>query len=93
MSESGDFRNSGGRDKIALIYKCHFKKIYETLGVFPSGEAAAADAVENYGKLVNDPMKALYWKFTFEFGKMYDRMLREWCKKCINELEGIKSGS
>ena len=70
----------------------YFKKIYETLNVFPSGEATAADAVENYGKIVNDPMKALYWKFTFEFGKMYDRMLLEWCKKCIDELEGLKNG-
>ena len=70
----------------------YFKRLYEALGVFPGGETAAADAVESYAKIVKDPMKALYWKFTFEFGMMYDKMFHEWCKNCIDELERLKNG-
>ena len=69
----------------------YFKKLHERLDVFPNGQEEAVDTVRNYSAMVDDPMKALYWKFTIEFGIMYDRLLREWCGHCIEELEGSKN--
>ena len=71
----------------------YFQKLHDRIDLFPNGENAASDAAKSYGELIDDPMKALYWKFTIEFGKMYDKMLREWSEECIKELEEIKRGN
>ena len=39
--------------------------------------------------MIDDPLKALYWKFTIDFGIMYEKMLKEWCDNCVRELEGL----
>ena len=58
--------------------------------VFPDeGEKASADA-EMYRRAIEHPEKALYWKFTIEFGRMYEKMQREWCEYCIRELEALQ---
>ena len=69
----------------------YFKNLRKKLDVFPNGQGEAFDAARNYSAAVDDPLKALYWKFTIEFGMMYDRLLLEWCEHCIEELEGIKN--
>ena len=43
-----------------------------------------------YKNRIEDPLKALYWKFTIDFGVMYEKMLKEWSEHCVKELEGIK---
>ena len=67
-----------------------FFKAFRDASVFPDeGEQASADA-EMYRQAVNDPEKAVYWKLTIEFGRMYEKMQREWCEYCISELEGLR---
>ena len=43
-----------------------------------------------YKLAVDNPEKAIWWKFTIEYGRMYERMQREWCERCIRELEGLQ---
>ena len=43
-----------------------------------------------YRQVVDHPEKAVYWKLTIEFGRMYEKMQREWCEYCIRELEGLQ---
>lgn len=58
--------------------------------VFPDDGKQAAATAELYQAAVNDPEKAVYWKLTIEFGRMYERMHREWCEHCIRELEALQ---
>ena len=46
--------------------------------------------VQQYSQLINDPLRALYWKMTVEYGAMYMQMTIEWAEKCKKELEQIK---
>ena len=48
---------------------------------------AATGAVAAYAAQMGDPEKALFWKFTIEYGKMHEEMLRAWSEKCMKELE------
>ena len=48
---------------------------------------------DRYRWKIDDPLKALYWKFTIDFGVMYERMLDEWCDNCAKELERLKKGA
>ena len=43
-----------------------------------------------YRQAVDHPDKAVYWKLTIEFGRMYRKMQCEWCEYCIRELEGLR---
>ena len=43
-----------------------------------------------YQQAVNHPEKAVYWKLTIEFGRMYEKMQQEWCRHCIGELEKLQ---
>ena len=52
-------------------------------------QQASANA-DMYQQAVNHPEKAVYWKLTIEFGRMYEKMQREWCKYCIRELEKLQ---
>ena len=67
-----------------------FKNLPKRESVFPTGSEEAGEVSGEYKKMIEDPLKALYWKFTIDFGVMYDRMLKEWCDNCINELEELK---
>lgn len=46
-------------------------------------------AAEGYRQYVGDPMQALYWKMTAEFGVMYMQMIRTWAEKCIQEIREV----
>ena len=58
--------------------------------VFPDDGAQAFANAELYRQAMPDPNKAVYWKFTIEFGRMYEKMQREWCEYCIRELEKLR---
>ncbi|MBR1700657.1 MAG: PadR family transcriptional regulator [Lachnospiraceae bacterium] len=64
-----------------------FQEIAAGADVFPRGKGAADQAKLQYENVIADPRKALFWKFTIEYGVMYEKMLREWCAHCIKELE------
>ena len=66
-----------------------FKELPEKESVFPNGSDKASSIRNEYQKNIPDPMKALYWKFTMDFGVMYEKMLKKWCEHCIKELEEI----
>ena len=68
----------------------YFKRLPEEEAVFPAGSDATGEISGQYKEMIDDPLKALYWKFTIDFGVMYDRMLKEWCDNCIRELEELK---
>ena len=58
--------------------------------VFPDDGKQATAAADWYQQAIQRPEKAIYWKLTIEFGRMYERMHREWCEYCIRELEGLR---
>ena len=64
-----------------------FRRIADNTSSFPGGRELAVSAVNAYAAQMGDPEKALFWKFTIEYGKMHDEMLKAWSKKCIKELE------
>ena len=64
-----------------------FKRIADNASSFPGGSELAAGAVAAYAAQMGDPEKALFWKFTIEYGKMHEEMLRAWSEKCMKELE------
>lgn len=68
----------------------YFRKLLEARQVFPGGKEPAAQAVESYQGKISDPLKGLYWKFTLDFGEMYEKLLVEWCEHCIRELEEVQ---
>lgn len=68
----------------------YFRTLPEKESVFPRGSKTAESVSSEYGRMISDPQKALYWKFTIHFGVMYEKMLREWCEDCIRELEELK---
>ena len=68
-----------------------FFKVLMSAAVFPDeGKQVSADA-DLYSQAVNHPEKAVYWKLTIAYGRMYEKMQREWCKYCIRELEELQS--
>lgn len=46
--------------------------------------------IAEYSKNISDPMIAVYWKLTAEFGTMYAQMYFTWVEKCKKELEAIR---
>ena len=58
--------------------------------VFPDEGGQASAKAEWYQQAIKHPEKAVYWKLTIEFGRMYEKMQREWCEVCIRELEGLQ---
>ena len=67
-----------------------FFKAFRDISVFPDEGKQADGNVDMYRQAVDNPEKAMYWKFTIEFGRMYEKMQREWCEYCIRELEGLQ---
>lgn len=66
-----------------------FKALLDT-PVFPDGGRSASANADMYKLAVDNPEKAIWWKFTIEYGRMYERMQREWCERCIHELERLQ---
>ena len=70
----------------------YFKNLPKRETVFPRGSEKTGEVSDRYRQKIEDPLKALYWRFTIDFGVMYERMLEEWCDNCANELEKLKKG-
>ena len=67
----------------------YFKTIRDA-SVFPDDGKQAAAAADWYRQALEHPEKAIYWKLTIEYGRMFERMNHEWCDYCIRELEGLR---
>ncbi len=67
-----------------------FFKALRDAPVFPDDGKQASDKAELYRQAIGQPEKAVYWKLTIEFGRMYEKMHREWCELCIRELEELQ---
>lgn len=67
-----------------------FFKAFQDAAVFPDQGKQASAKADLYRQAVDHPEKAVYWKLTIEFGRMYEKMQREWCKYCIGELEKLQ---
>ena len=66
-----------------------FKALRDGFVFSDNGQQASASA-ELYKQAIDHPEKAIYWKFTIEYGLMYQKMHREWCDHCIAELELLR---
>ena len=67
-----------------------FFKAFQRAAVFTDeGRQASANA-DMYQQAISHPEKAVYWKLTIEFGRMYEKMQQEWCEYCIGELENLQ---
>ena len=66
-----------------------FRALRDASVVPDDGKQASATA-ELYRQAVQHPEKAVYWKLTIEYGRMYERMQRAWCEACIRELEALQ---
>lgn len=69
----------------------YFKSLPQKECVFPDAGELVSNKSNEYVNNIDDPLKALYWKFTIDFGVMYEKMIKEWCAKCVDELEAIKN--
>lgn len=69
----------------------YFSEMENILTRFTVGYRSEPPKVEQYARLINDPLKALYWKMTAEFGAMYLEMYLQWVKNCKKELEELKN--
>ena len=67
-----------------------FFKHFRDATVFPDGGKQVSADADLYRQAVDHPEKAVYWKLTIEFGRMYEKMQRDWCEYCIRELEGLQ---
>ena len=67
-----------------------FFKAFQEISVFPDDGKQASTKAELYQRAIEDPEKAVYWKLTIEFGRMYAKMQRDWCEYCICELEELQ---
>jgi len=68
-----------------------FFQAFREANVFSDGGRQASANVDLYRQTVDHPEKAIYWKLTVEFGRMYEKMQREWCEYCIRQLEELQS--
>lgn len=66
-----------------------FRHIQQFCKEYIDGLVRGNQAAQNYGKIVDDKEKILYWNMTMKFGEKYTQMLNEWCEECIEELEGL----
>ena len=65
----------------------YFRALRNTAESFGGGMGTPAGKTAFYAEKVPDPGKAVYWRMTVEYGKMYAEMLAKWCDKCIEILE------
>ena len=71
----------------------YFTKLSDTVMAFLSKLQNEPPKVADYAKNLRDPIDAIYWKMTVEFGAMYFQMFLDWVNKCKEELEEIKNGN
>ena len=67
-----------------------FFRALRDAAVFPDDGKQATAAAEMYRQAIQNPEKAVYWKLTIEFGRMFERMYRQWCQVCVEELEALQ---
>ena len=67
----------------------YFKAIRDA-AVFPDDGKQATAAAEMYRQAIQCPERAVYWKLTIEFGRMFERLYGQWCQVCIRELEALQ---
>ena len=65
-----------------------FEAIKQSAGQFGAVMGTPTEKTEFYANALEMPEKAIYWKMTVEYGKMYMKMLCEWCDMCIAMLKG-----
>ncbi|MBQ8953985.1 MAG: PadR family transcriptional regulator [Clostridia bacterium] len=68
-----------------------FFRAFREASVFPDEGTQAAASADLYQQAIDNPEKAVYWRMTIAFGRMYEKMQREWCDDCIRELETLQS--
>ena len=68
----------------------YFKSLVKENNDFDCKMYAAPPETEKYAGLIDDSMKAIYWKMTVEYGIMYSKMHRQWLENCIRRLEELK---
>ena len=68
----------------------YFEKLQNESYAFAYKMSVTPPDTEKYAGMINDPMKALYWKMIMEYGMMYSKMYRQWIEKCIRQLEELK---
>ena len=71
-------------ENIAYFRACGQERVFSD-----DGKQATA-AAEMYRQAIQNPEKAVYWKLTIEFGRMFERMYRQWCQICVQELESLQ---
>lgn len=67
-----------------------FFRAFREASVFPDEGKRVSERAGAYRQGVDNPEKAIYWGLTIEFGRMYERMQREWCDYCVRELEKLQ---
>ncbi len=68
-----------------------FKKLRNAGSSFTESLTTSPPDIANYASMIDDPMKALYWKMTVEYGKMYMKMQDQWIESCIRQMEELKN--
>ena len=66
----------------------YFGKMQEKGKTFISMMQRPPESIINYSEKIDDPLKAVYWKMTLEYGIMYQQMYLNWVEKC--KKEGMK---
>ena len=64
-------------------------KAFRDAAIFPDEGKQVSAKADLYQQAIDHPEKAIYWKFTIEFGRMYEKMQHAWCENCIRELEAL----
>lgn len=67
-----------------------FSGLAEAVSAYQHQFESQPPQVQQYMQRIDDPMKALYWRMTVEYGAMYMQMLVDWAEKCKKELEDIR---
>ena len=67
-----------------------FFRALRDAAVFPDEGKKVAASADFYQQAIAYPEKAVYWRLTIEFGRMYEKMQREWCDYCIRTLEEVQ---
>ncbi len=67
-----------------------FEKLQNDSYAFDYKMSLSPPDTKKYAEIIKDPMKALYWKMTIEYGMMYSKMYRQWVENCIRQLEELK---
>ena len=67
-----------------------FNTVREEVMQFGRSLDKPTESALSYAQYVSSPENSIYWQMTVEYGKMYMKMLEEWCGKCIEMIGGNK---